>query len=265
MPDYIFENKKNEENIINESEEVTIVEKIIFDKGIFLYYKDAEYPQKGMSTPDVMSSVNIIKAIFSEILKIRPNIVSILSSFNRIGMRVISQYFLKDEYRTLQMRELCNTLYHFAFSLSSDELVASQFSKIVSHLIEYDNAYRLRFIDLASELNSISLINNPKKELKRLLDIWISREVQHKHMITNKIKLAFSSLLWILKIPKVKKAFIYAIKKTNFDNLKYDNIDTYWACLRIDYNFFGLDKEARRKIIDDRGYSIPLLINKKNL
>lgn len=262
IPEYIFENKKIVDNIINEQKEYTLIQKITFDKGVYIFYEGGEYPQKVLSTPNIIASINIIKAIFVGILGIRPNAESILRAFNKIGMRILSEYFLKDEYRTLQTRELSNALYHFAFSLTSHELIASQFSKIVSHIVEYDNAYRLRFVDLASEIDSISLHDNPKKEIKRLLSLWTPREVQHKKNMTNKIEVITSKLLWILSIPSVKKAFVYATGKTNFDNMKYDNIDRYWACLRKDYNFMGLSYEDRMALIHNQGYSIPVLRTK---
>lgn len=262
LPPEVFENKKETENIFNEADLVSKITHTSYQGGLFVHYKGAEFPMKVISTPDIMYSVNIIKAIFIEIVKIRLNAISILSAFNRVGVKVLGQYFLLPQYRTLQTTELCNTLYHFAYSLTSSEVIASQFSKILSHIIEYDIAYRLRFIDIASEINPIALQSDIKKELKRLLSIWLPREIEHKGNVTNKLSSAFNMLLWLLKIPSIKKASLYAISKTNFDNMKYDNIDTYWAFMRKDYNFKGLSYEDRMQVIHNMGYSMPLLIKR---
>lgn len=259
LPDFIFENQKATTQISNESDKISYITRVDYDNGIYVHFKGGEFPAKVLSTPDILYSVNIMKAIFIEIIKIRPNAISIMSAFNRVGVKVLGQYFLKDEYRTVQTKELCNSLYHFAYKLSSNELIASQFSKILSHLIEYDNAYRLRFIDIASEIDPISIRSDIKKELKRLLSIWTPREIQHKGNVTDKVNRALTVLLWILRIPSIKSAVIYAIEHTNFNNFKYDDIDTYWAFLREDYNFKGLSYESRLKAIKDMGYSVPLL------
>jgi hypothetical protein len=259
LPDFIFENKKETTTIHNEGDKISYITEVSFNDGIYVTFKGGEFPAKVLSTPEILYSVNIIKAIVMELLRIRLNAISILSAFNRVGLKIMRQYFLKDEYRTLQTKELCNSLYHFSYSLTSDHIIASNFSKILSHLIEYDNAYRLRFIDIASEIDPIALKDNIKGELKRLLSIWLSREIQHGEGMKIKISRALSVVLWLLRIPSIKKASTYAIEKTNFDNMKYDNIDTYWAYLRKDYNFKGLSYETRMQAIKDLGYSLPLL------
>jgi hypothetical protein len=168
----------------------------------------------------------------------------------------LSQYFLKDEYRSVQMLELCKGLYHFAFSLTSNDVIASQFSKIVSHIIEYDNAYRLRFVDIASEIRVADLIKSPRKEIKRLLDIMIVRD----NAIRNKLQSIQQALFFILALPKIKKALAYSVSRINVDALKYDDIDKYWACLRQDYLFMGLSYEDRQSLIHNMGYSVPTLV-----
>ena len=256
LPEYIFENKLNVESIKSETPEVSIVDKVVFDKGIFVYYQGAEYPQKGLSSPEIISSINIIKASIIELLKIRFNYISFFSAFDRIGMKILGQYFLKNEYRSVQMLELCRGLYHFAFYLTANDFLASQFSKIVSHIIEYDNAYRLRFIDIASEINKDSLIKSPKKEVFRLLSVAMIRD----RAIRNKLQAIKRALYLVLSIPSIKKAIVYAVKNIDVNNMKYDNIDKYWACLRTDYDFMGLSNEDRRSLIHNAGYSIPTLV-----
>jgi hypothetical protein len=60
----------------------------------------------------------------------------------------------------------------------------------------------------------------------------------------------------MLLIQKYRKAFIYAIYMSDWNNMVYDNIDKYWACLRSDYNFMGMTFEQRLKLLSDNGYSV---------
>jgi hypothetical protein len=237
---------------------VTPLIRVNYDRGIFAYYEGAEYPQKGMTPVEVMRSINIVKAIVSGVLSFRFNLLSLLMAFNRIGNKAIEQYLLKDEYRTAGTLELCRIVYDFIFSLTSNDTVALHFSRIFSHLIEYDNAYRLRFLDLGSETTKEKLLKNPRKEMKRLVKLLTEREVFLGKDVSDKFNKVVSILSWLLFIPKYRKAFKYAIHMADWEKMTFDNTDRYWACLRTDYDFFGLSYDERMKMIKDNGYSIPV-------
>jgi hypothetical protein len=118
---------------------VSKITHINYDNEILTYYEGAEFPMKGYPTQGAIIAVNIAKAIFIQVFKIRLSLVSILQVFNYIGNRVLEQYFLKDKHRTANTLELDSIVFSFVFSLTSNRLVASQFSRIFSHLIEFDS------------------------------------------------------------------------------------------------------------------------------
>jgi hypothetical protein len=238
---------------------VSIVDYVSYENEIRTYYKGAEYPMKGLIRSEVMWSIDIVKALFIEVFKLRPNVVSILSSFNRIGNKIMGVYLLKDEYRMSGMKELDDIIYNFLFSYTSNDSISRQFSRIFSHLIEYDNAYRLRFVDIMSETDKAKLYKNPRKELKRLLLLMCSREVEHIQL-KSKYKAVIFVLRAFLLLPKAKRAFRYAIEKSNIERMQYDDVDRYWACLRTDHNYMGLSSVERMKLLEDNGLSIPLQI-----
>jgi hypothetical protein len=190
-------------------------------------------------------------------LRIRPNLTSIISEFNFLGMKVLKSYFLKSEYRTAGTRELDSISSDFISRATSNRTLGSQFGMIFSHLVEYDNAYRFRVIDICSETTKEKLIANPRKELSRLFDIVCSREVMYPEM-KKKYKNLFRMASLILAIPKYKKAFKEALANSNWNNMVYDNIDKYWVCLRTDYNFMGLSYKDRIKLLEENGYSLPV-------
>lgn len=236
----------------------TPLQRVKYDNGIFAYYEGAEFPQKGLTDGDTMKAINIVKAIVSGVLSIRFNLASVLRAFNRIGNKVIEQYFLKDEYRTAGTLELDRIIYDFIFSLTSKEDIARHFSKIFSHLIEYDNAYRLRILDLGTETSKEKLLKNPRKELKRLVKVMSEREIFLGDEVTKKFRTMANILSLLLYIPKYRKAFKYAIHMADWEKMTFDNTDRYWAYLRTDYNFDGLSHFTRSRILADQGYSLPV-------
>jgi hypothetical protein len=232
--------------------------RVNYDRGIFAYYEGAEYPQKGVSSIEVMKAINIVKAIIAGVLSFRFTLLSLLMAFNRIGNKVIEQYLLKDEYRTAGTLELGRIMYDFIFSLTSNHTVALHFSNICSHLIEYDNAYRLRLLDLGSETTKERLLKNPRKEMKRLVKLLSDREVLLGEDVARKFRTAVNILSWLLFIPKYRKAFKHAIHMADWEKMTFDNIDKYWACLRTDYDFFGKPAYLRMLMLENEGYSIPV-------
>lgn len=259
IPQHVFKYTKIADNIMAEQKKFSNIEKASFDNGLYLYFQNAEYPMRGIPNVNIIASINIMKALFVEILKIRFDYLSVFTAFNRIGMKVMSEHILKDEYMSPQIRELKKILYNFTLKLTSNSIVSTNFADIVSHLVEYDIAYRLRFVDLASEANKEMFVSNSKKELKRLVHIWRSREVMHKGSMTNKIDRAIQYVPYLLSIPKIRKALQFALQQADFSKMRYDNIDMYWACLREDYDHMGLSYDKRLEIINNNGYSIPTL------
>ncbi len=264
MPPNVYLNNNIDKTIVYEGQEkgkimVTTVKSVKYDNGIFVYYDGAEYPQKGLATPEILHAVNIVKAVFIGFFKLRPNICSCLEFFNRIGNKALNSYFIKDEFRTVQTKELDRLVFNFLFLSGFKEIVARDFARIFSHLIEYDNAYRLRFLDIASETKPIWLIDDTRNELKRLLNLIIKREEQHKTMVSNKFKYVIKFLLFILLTSKNKQAFRDAVRMSTWTNMVMDDADRYWAYMRKDYNFSGLSYDQRSKILEDAQYSLPKL------
>jgi len=275
IPEFAYVNQEREEEIMNEQVQFTPVERLSWDKGIFLYLEGAEYPQKGLTLPQTMWAVNMVKKNFIEAVKIFGSkefiptsiifslyphksklrfLEKLLSSFNRQSWEIMSSYILKNEYLTPVAQELCWSTYSFLINLGISTENADKFSLIFSHMVEYDRAYQFRVLDIFSETTKGKLLNNPIKEIKRLISIMAERDSVFVH---NKFKLVGLGLSFMLFFRKFRKAFKIAVSEVDVRKLSYDDGDRYWACVRTDYKYMGKTNEERRKMIKDK--SLPTL------
>jgi transcription initiation factor IIE alpha subunit len=136
---------------------------------------------------------------------------------------------------------------------------AQTFAVIMANLIDYDNAYRLRFEDTMSETSKEKL-QNPRKEIKRLLEIMRSREVRPGDKGRNihyKFKVFAYLLSSAMLIPKVKRAFLKAVDLIDLKKMGLDDTDTYWVCLRCDYKYMGMTDTERLSYAQSKAWTYP--------
>lgn len=224
--------------------------------GIETIIDGADFPSRGYAPPEAVFANNIVKRMIVAGLPIVNPLryMAIIASFGDIGWKVMSPYILKTEYLTPFSREIYKLATVFLTEIGSKWV--DKPARIIAHLFEYDNAYRLRMEDLFSETTPDLLYNEPRKEIVRLLELNRVREVTHKQDVSNKFKLVANALGAILLIPKVNKAFKKAIKAVEYKNLCIDNTELYWMCHRTDYNFLNLSYEQRVKMLKDNGYRL---------
>lgn len=125
-------------------------------------------------------------------------------------------------------------------------------------MFDFDDAYRYRFQDLLGEIHMDNLKLKPRKELRRVLDVCASREVDHaanRLLMFPKYK-AGKSLILIM--PKKWLNWLVAII-TNLDmsKIELDEDDLSWAQHKF-YNFRGrpyrnLVRNGQGFIVDVRG------------
>ena len=174
--------------------------------------------------------------------------------FNRTAGRVFNGFILKDEHCTAFTPEFRKLIHRFLLNMGISELNSFKFAEIVSHLFEYDNAYRLPIQDLFSE-TSKEKWNNPSKEIKRLAKIFGERHVNIA--VTKKVKNVALLARIALLIPNIKKALIKAFKEVELENLQLDEADRYWLSIRTDYLQGGLTKEENAIFVQEQGWTFP--------
>lgn len=224
--------------------------------GIETIIDGADFPSRGYAPPEAVFANNIVKRlIISGLPVVNPlRYQEAISAFGEISWKIMSPYILKSEYLTPFSKEIEKMARVFLTEIGSKWIFKT--AKVIAHLFEYDNAYRMRLEDLFNESSPDLLLNNPRKEIVRLLELNRTREVTYKQDVSKKFKLVANVLGTILLVPKVNKAFKKAIKAVEYKNLCIDNIELYWMCHRQDYNFLGKTYEERVELLENAGYKL---------
>ena len=212
---------------------------------------------------DGVTNLKRISVMFLAFLKgkgVRGRIGSILAHYCYIADWMFQWYdpnskrmrkiFLKPNRYRQSVRELIKLINGFISNLGIKvefygTPANADFGKVIGTILEYDNAYYWRMEDIFSETSKELLIKNPRKELKRLLEIYKSRE---KGGIEFKAEAIVKALNWIFWIPGVKKAFRKAIQSVDIEKMKMTKDDSYFTMIYEGYDFQGKNIEDRTKI-----------------
>ncbi len=238
--------------------------------GIFFPVKGAMFPYKCFPTPNGIFACNVVKSMVVDFAKVISkwylipfllliNKQDALNSFNRTAFKVLSPHILKEEYLTSFSKAFKNTISYFLENIGFTKESSDTFAMLLVNTIEYDNAYRLRLEDIMTETKA-SNWDNPRKEIKRLLGIMKQRETRsygRGEAVHKKFRMIGYILSTLLLIPKVNKALKKTMQWTSIQELSLDEIDTYWVCIRKDYDFLGMTVEEREQYALDRGWTYP--------
>lgn len=279
LPREIFKYKQGEEQIKDEGGPLYRIYKLDWAGCVRQYIEDAEFPVKGFPTPEAMWSLNMIKKTFIEAVKIvsmplfwpaflifavMPHFLKmrvirkVVSSYNRLSFGVISPHILEDEHLNPVTAELHWWAYSFLWELDVDSFEAERFAECFSTIAEYDNAYRYRLQDIMAEASRKDLIERPVREVLRLVDILISRDVPG---VADRLKRMGYILAFLLMFPKFRKAFRVTVEGAQIENFVPDDEDLYWIALRTDYKFQGKTTEQRVADQEALGYKYPKPVN----
>ena len=119
--------------------------------------------------------------------------------------------------------------------------------KAFASTLQWDNAHRYRFQDVAGEVNKEAFMQTPSKEIQRLVMIQVSRE---RGWYGEKAR--YFVVGWVLRMvlllkPSVKKFLKEFVQELNLDEVKLDEGDEYHNLLRPDYDVHGWPIEHRQK------------------
>lgn len=245
---FVGNNKLIDEEVIT-----FVAEKIEYVpfQGILIHVKDALHPKKGFPTLEAVFSINQVKSIIMESLRYLPILFlffskrTLLTTFNNLANKSITPHKIKEIYLCPAAYSTHLFVYTFLIKLDIPQPLALSVALNIAHIVEYDDAYRYRIQDIATEARIHDIKGSPRKELKRLLAIFSSRTTDVVHL---KIQRLITPLLYLLLIPKYDEAFTSAA--SHIKGMKYDEADWYWVCTRGDhYNFGGFTPEHRNSLV----------------
>lgn len=240
--------------------------------GMYLWYKGQPFPQKGFPFPEAIQGNDMLKRITLTMLKVVSGreLIPSLALFAvlpwRFKMKTINRAienwvrvadwnlmgaYLEEKRYSNPARAIRKAAKNFLLVLGVPPFFAEEASKAICTVIEYDNAYRFRIQDLASETRQMRLGIRPWSEVRRIGKLYASREKTHA---AGNVAPIFRLLSVALLHPKIRKAWKVAITHLSPDEFKWlqlDNADRYHVLIRGDYNFTGRTFEERAEIYKD--------------
>ncbi len=221
------------------------------EKGFLSHYHGRPFPNKGMAYSQATETNNILKRIsIGLVMCLKPTLhplKNILFQMRRLGDYLYTPHYLHTRYYSDCPQELMGFSFRMLRRLGFDFELSYGCARIPTTLLEYENGYRFRVQDIAGMTTKEQMMANPRKELKRIWKIYLGREQSRgENAVNDKFSMVFRILIFLLLIPKVKKAFRFALVDSDFEAFKLDEIDSYWADRFGDYNYGGEPKSVRQ-------------------
>ena len=124
------------------------------------------------------------------------------------------------------------------------------------HILEYDNAYRFRVVDLMEKMTKEDFLN-PRKAIQKLKNISREREGGEINIASKKDKILTLVQLATF-VPKIRRAIIKVTQGMNLSNLQSQEHHHYWFCLpQYAYQFMGMTNEQRKEYREKKGWTYP--------
>ncbi len=118
--------------------------------------------------------------------------------------------------------------------------------EILCMIIEHDYSYKARWQDTFQYFNKRLFLENPTKEILRIMEILIERE--NTSMDETKWRPIIMAIRMAMMSGDIKKYMIEFFKALDINRITPDDADWYFMLDRLDYNYGGLTLEERLKI-----------------
>ena len=151
--------------------------------------------------------------------------------------RVVERHLIKPELYSRAVREVHRTLTEMGplAIIERGENRILQVRDILCMYLEFDNAYRFRFQDMMEELNKEEAEKDPAKEIKRLYDISVSREVHEE--VREKQAQYGEFFQYLFSLPRGKELASEFFKRLSLEEVRLSDIDRHWCQPRSDFHF----------------------------
>ena len=238
-------------------------------QGVYIYYKGVPYPCRAYFNPlndpnhnlRALNALGMVKKFFLSLFyaPVIPRTFNLkkwerfLESSLLMCQWHLFEFLAEDNEWSVPVWEIGKMVRVFLETLGFNSDIAYLAARIVMCIFEYDQAYRYRLQDLLRE-SSKRLMQNPRKEIKRLFQLLIDRDIMDEGKqwnIYGRAEKFIKPLLLVLLIPKFKNAFLKAIDGLDFENIKLDINDRYHVSFWRGYDFFGQDFDTRYQFFLD--------------
>lgn len=215
-------------------------------EGFQIWYKDMKYPTNGIFDPEAQAWLDNVKRYIRNELKFA----------SHHPVRALS--YLSKKFRTEWIAELESLCFmnlhgfiyqpaHWTRAVKEIYKGLYRFPKIIRETIclffENDKPYRYRIQEVLGTLNLMQLEENPRKEIFRMIDQFVSRDgARDWKPMARLLKLS-------LYLPKVLDESVLILSKIDPNVISLDSADLYNSLINgmeneeIRYHFFGLSNE----------------------
>ena len=235
--------------------------------GVYTYLQGKDYPFKGFPLVDIVEALDTLKKVEKnmlsglyyylkhenrlKLLTLIPSLwffKKLLRSWLYTSRTFVYRYRIKPSMYSLSVRELYKAFDSPIKNESKDlQELRENLKYTICMFLEFDNAYRFRFQDLAEEIDLEKFFKSPAKELRRLIDIAQSREKQQQYK--DKWTLIKTIVVPLLLVDReLKRIIVEVVKNLNFDRIKMDEGDRYYCLKREDYVFGHQIRTKQQKV-----------------
>jgi len=268
---------------------IGVVEDKIYppEGGVLTKFVGCSYLFKGYPNMKVVELLDIPKDMFSKLpelindmsflvkatflmsflfLKIvaKDYLMKVCETYVDISHRSIHRYLLPEKDYVKSIKELHRALVITIKEIENERLkiLLGKVIDIVCMALNFDTAYKFRLQDILPKVKIEVLKDNPIKELKRVLDIFVERE-NADCMKTRWEKLGKMFFLFLRISPGTKRLLIKFFSEIDLSKVKLDEADWYYCLRRHQYNFKGFTLKERLKFKEEidkvKGHKIPIV------
>ena len=233
--------------------------------GMVSHFQGHPFPRKGFIYREGVMATNKMKRVTLSLIMplaslksgLKGFVESFIYNYTRLIDGLMMDYerppYLAYEYYSEFPKSIWNFTFLFLRKLGISFLPAYRTGRIIATIFENDDMYKSRALDIFSETTLEKLLNNPRAEIDRLVQIYAKREKfiseeDNEQQAGNRIVRVAKLFKLLLLIPKVKEAFRFALKGIEFKWLQYDESEYYWCLNRADYDCLGKSFEERKEV-----------------
>ena len=224
----------------------------IIDNRVVLHISGAEYPLQAYAPTEDIFSYDIIKRFLMKFIKlsyllnpiflIRPKklLNKLVFEYVELAHKVIIPHLWKEELLHPVAKEMWYLTEYILKDLGVEK--SREMAELVANMINIDDAYRLRIMDVFHETNSL--------DMRKAIKVYKSRE--NGGMIKK-----MTPILWMIYILSYTKSFKRALNVVYLNNIQPNTADLYWMNVKQDANYKFFGKEHKERMQDINHLKVP--------